>query len=259
METDKDFATEEDIALKVLTVDDSKTIRMIVKKAFKPYDCQIFEAENGVEGLAEAGKQKPDLIILDITMPVMNGIEMLDRLKGEAGLKDIPVIMLTAESGKDNVVQIVQKGVKDYIVKPFKGEDLLARVERIFKLAPKPAEEDGECSSRKYIKQVDDVYILTLPNKVTRPVSVEVDADLRARLKEMTNGGSRKMILDMGKVAETNVSLIKLIISALDHCDRARVPFKVVANPKQGDELKGFQETSEIPVVGSIEDARAAL
>jgi hypothetical protein len=63
----------------------------------------------------------------------------------------------------------------------------------------------------------------------------------------------------MGNVAETNVSLIKLIISALDHCDRARVPFKVVANPKQGDELKGFQETSEIPVVGSIEDARAAL
>jgi response regulator RpfG family c-di-GMP phosphodiesterase len=165
-------------------------------------------------------------------MPVMNGIEMLDRLKGEAGLKDIPVIMLTAESGKDNVVQIVQKGVKDYIVKPFKGEDLLARVERIFKL---------------------------VPNKVTRSVSVEVDADLRARLKEMTNGGSRKMILDMGKVAETNVSLIKLIISALDHCDRARVPVKVVVNPKQGDELKGFQETSEIPVAGSIEDARAAF
>jgi CheY-like chemotaxis protein len=259
METDKDFSTEEDMALKVLTVDDSKTIRMIVKKAFKPYDCEIVEAENGVEGLAEAGKHKPDLIILDITMPVMNGIEMLDRLKSETDLKDIPVIMLTAESGKDNVMQIVQKGVNDYIVKPFKGEDLLARVEKIFKLTPKPAEEDGESSSRKYIKQVDDVYVLTLPNKVTRPVSVEVDADLRGRLKEMSNGGSGKMILDMGNVAETNVSLIKLIISTLDHCARARVPVKVVANPKQGEELKGFQETSDIPIVGSIDDARAAL
>jgi CheY-like chemotaxis protein len=259
METDKDFSTEENMALKVLTVDDSKTIRMIVKKAFKPFDCDIFEAENGVEGLAEAGRQKPDLIILDITMPVMNGIEMLDRLKGEADLKDIPVIMLTAESGKDNVLQIVQKGVKDYMVKPFKAEDLLERVQKIVKLTPRPEDEDGMGGSRKYIKQEDDVYILTLPNKVTRPVSVEVDGDLSARLKEMTDGGSRKMILDMGKVAETNVSLIKLIISALNRCDQSRVSVKVVANPKQGEELKGFQETSGIPIVHSIEDARAAL
>lgn len=247
------------MALKVLTVDDSKTIRMIVRKAFKPYDCQICEAENGVEGLAEAGKQRPDLIILDITMPVMNGVEMLDRLKGEADLKDIPVIMLTAESGKDNVMQIVQKGVKDYMVKPFKGEDLIERVRKIVKLDPQSEDEAGECKSCKYIKQIDDIFVLTLPGKVTRPVSVEVDGDLRSKLKEMANGASKKMILDMGKVAETNVSLIKLIIAALNHCERASVKVKVVANPKQGDELKGFQETSGIPVVHSIDEARAAL
>ena len=247
------------MALKVLTVDDSKTIRMIVKKAFKPYDVEIFEAENGVEGLAEAGKQKPELIILDITMPVMNGIEMLDRLKGESDLKDIPVIMLTAESGKDNVMQIVQKGVKDYMVKPFKGEDLIERVQKIVKLAAKVEEEAGECKKCKYIKKIEDVFVLTLPSKVTRPVSVEVDGDLRSKLKEMTNGGSRKMILDMGKVAETNVSLIKLIIAAIDHCEKASVSMKVVGNPKQSEELKGFQETSDIPVMNSIDDAKAAL
>ena len=67
------------MALKVLTVDDSKTIRMIVKKAFQSYSCEVYEAENGVEGLAAATKEKPGLIILDITMPVMNGIETLDR------------------------------------------------------------------------------------------------------------------------------------------------------------------------------------
>jgi len=63
------------MAYKILTVDDSKTIRMIVKKAFSPYNCELFEGENGVEGLAIANKEKPDLIILDITMPVMTGIE----------------------------------------------------------------------------------------------------------------------------------------------------------------------------------------
>ena len=124
------------MAYKILTVDDSKTIRMIVKKAFKPYNCELFEGENGVEGLAIAAKEMPDLIILDITMPVMTGIEMLGKLKAESDLKDIPVILLTAESGKENVMQIVKMGVKDYIVKPFKGEQLIERAKNILKLRP---------------------------------------------------------------------------------------------------------------------------
>ena len=136
------------MALKVLTVDDSKTIRMIVKKAFQSYSCEVFEAENGVEGLAAATKEKPGLIILDITMPVMNGIETLERLKADADLKNIPVIMLTAESGKDNVVNIVKKGVKDYMVKPFKGEDLIERVRKIVPLEARGEEESSETRSR---------------------------------------------------------------------------------------------------------------
>ena len=87
-----------------------------------------------MEGLAIAAKEMPDLIILDITMPVMTGIEMLGKLKAESDLKDIPVIMLTAESGKENVMQIVKMGVKDYIVKPFKGEQLIERAKNILKL-----------------------------------------------------------------------------------------------------------------------------
>jgi DNA-binding response OmpR family regulator len=96
----------------------------------------LYEGENGVEGLAIAAKEMPDLIILDITMPVMTGIEMLGKLKAESDLKDIPVIMLTAESGKENVMQIVKMGVKDYIVKPFKGEQLIERAKNILKLRP---------------------------------------------------------------------------------------------------------------------------
>jgi DNA-binding response OmpR family regulator len=125
------------MAFKILTVDDSKTIRMIVKKAFSPYDCELFEGENGREGLAIASKEKPDLIILDITMPVMTGIEMLARLKAEKDLENIPVIMLTAESGKDNVMKIVKMGVRDYVVKPFKGDQLLDRAKAILQLIPK--------------------------------------------------------------------------------------------------------------------------
>ena len=123
----------------ILTVDDSTTIRKIVRRALDNFNCDILEAQNGVEGLATANKERPDLILLDITMPVMTGIEMLEKLKAERDLKNIPVIMLTAESGKDNVMKIVKMGVRDYIVKPFKGDQLIERAKGILKLAPKPA------------------------------------------------------------------------------------------------------------------------
>ena len=247
------------MALKVLTVDDSKTIRMIVKKAFQPYNCEVVEAENGVEGLAAAIKEKPDLIILDITMPVMTGIEMLDRLKSDAGLKNIPVIMLTAESGKDNVVNIVQKGIKDYMVKPFKGEDLLERVGKIMSIEPRTKEEPSEKKPMKYFTQIDDIVVLKLPAKVTRPETVEVESSLQSKIKDMAAAQLNKMILDMGGVSETNVSLIKLVITVFQHCQKANVAIKLVATSKQGEELKGFQETSQITVANSIGEAKAML
>jgi two-component system, cell cycle response regulator len=121
---------------KILTVDDSKTVRIIVRKAFKSYDCEIFEAGNGVEGLALAAKETPDLILLDVTMPVMDGVEMLTKLKADPNLKGIPVMMLTAEGGRDNVLKIAKIGVRDYIVKPFKEDALLEKAGRVIDLKP---------------------------------------------------------------------------------------------------------------------------
>ncbi len=127
------------MAIKILSVDDSRTIRMIVGRTFKPYDCQISEAGNGEEGLAAAAREKPDLIILDVTMPVMDGVTMLTKLKEDPELKTIPVLMLTAESGRENVLQIAKLGVRDYLVKPFKEEQLIEKAGRIVTLQKKPA------------------------------------------------------------------------------------------------------------------------
>jgi two-component system cell cycle response regulator len=117
-------------------VDDSKTVRIIVKKAFKAYDCEILEAGNGVEGLAVAAKESPDLILLDVTMPVMDGVEMLTKLKADPALKGMPVVMLTAEGGRDNVLKIAKIGVRDYLVKPFKEDVLIEKCGRIIDLKP---------------------------------------------------------------------------------------------------------------------------
>ncbi len=123
---------------KILSVDDSKTIRMIVKRTFAPYDAIVSEAANGEEGLAKAA-EKPDLIVLDITMPVMDGVTMLTKLKEDPELKNIPVIMLTAESGRENVAFIAKLGVRDYLVKPFKDEQLIEKVARVVPLQKKVA------------------------------------------------------------------------------------------------------------------------
>lgn len=145
---------------KILTVDDSKTVRIIVKKAFKAYDCDIIEAANGVEGLATAAKENPDVILLDVTMPVMDGVEMLTKLKSDPALKGIPVIMLTAEGGRDNVLKIAKIGVRDYIVKPFKEELLVEKVGRIIDL--KPISEGGQTKVRSIF---DPAVILVVEDK----------------------------------------------------------------------------------------------
>lgn len=144
---------------KLLSIDDSKAVRMIVKKAFKEFDLEIPEATNGVEGLAAAAKENPDIILLDITMPVMDGIEMLTKLKADSSLKHIPVIMLTAEAGKETVLKIAKIGIRDYIVKPFSEDTLIEKVGRVIDLRPISEQQD------KRKKLTDPLNILLVEDK----------------------------------------------------------------------------------------------
>ena len=122
---------------RILSIDDSKTIRLLLARLFRPFACEWREAANGEEGLAVATRENPDLIILDYNMPVMDGISMLRRLREDADLKRTPVIMLTAESGPDNLAIVARLGVRDYVIKPFREEELLAKAGRIIPLIPR--------------------------------------------------------------------------------------------------------------------------
>ena len=121
----------------ILSIDDSKTIRLVLARLFSPFVCEWREAANGEEGLAMAGREKPDLILLDHNMPVMDGITMLRKLREDPGLKRIPVIMLTAESGLESLATVARLGVRDYVTKPFRDEELLAQAGRIIPLIPR--------------------------------------------------------------------------------------------------------------------------
>ena len=122
---------------KILSVDDSKTIRLLLARLFRSFACEWREAANGEEGLKIATQEKPDLIILDYNMPVMDGLAMLRKLRDDSGLKRTPVIMLTAESGPENLAAVARLGVRDYVIKPFREEELLAKAGRIIPLIPR--------------------------------------------------------------------------------------------------------------------------
>jgi DNA-binding response OmpR family regulator len=249
------------MTFKILTVDDSRTIRMIVKKAFQNYNCDLFEAENGQEGLALAAREKPDLIVLDITMPVMTGVEMLAQLKADETLNLIPVIMLTAESGKDNVVNIVKMGVKDYIVKPFKGEQLIERARHLIDLKRNTAIADpAERVQPEHCFGTDkDLLILTLPAKISRSQGAQIASLANEKFAQMNAAWTSKLVIDLTAVADINMTLIQLIIALLQGCSRGKIPARVVATQVQAGALKGFQETGAIETVLTLEQARAGL
>lgn len=117
--------------LRVLIVDDSSVMRKIVERSLRQAGLdlgEVLEASNGVEGLAEAQKGKLDLILSDINMPSMDGIEFVRNLAGVESAKGVPVIMITTEGSEARVVEALTAGAKGYIRKPFTPEQVKERV-----------------------------------------------------------------------------------------------------------------------------------
>lgn len=370
---------------KLLTVDDSKTVRIIIKKAFKLYDCEIFEAANGVEGLALATKETPDIILLDVTMPVMDGVEMLTKLKADPALKGIPVVMLTAEGGKDNVLKIAKIGVRDYIVKPFKEDLLIQKVGRIIDLKPitdapskaksifdpatllvvedKPAilaqiqdglkhtpwkvhgvSTTGEaidfCSrsavdlvmislslpdeaafalfrilrttlktkytpifglvvktdaaaqqqaqqvgftalatkpidtgelevkiaramnldtSERYFRTEGDLFVMRLPEVCTSSVVNDISTYLKSKVSEAVDSGIGKAVFDLHEIKRLDMTLIKLLLSAMQTCREVALQYTLVGGGEIIADCKGYEDTRNWQFHETIEVARQSF
>jgi DNA-binding response OmpR family regulator len=125
---------------KVLTVDDSRAVRMLVSKNAKEMGLEVEEAEDGQQGLAKTKEESYDLIILDVTMPVLDGPGMLQELRN--GGNKTPVLMLTSESKRSIVASLMKMGIEDSILKPFKPDELKAKIAKALKMSgPAPADE----------------------------------------------------------------------------------------------------------------------
>ncbi len=122
-----------DTKAKILIVDDFSTMRRIVRNILKQLGYEnIDEAEDGVQALNKLKAEKYDFLITDWNMPNMTGIDLLKAVRAEESLKEIPVLFVTAEAEKENIITAVQAGVSNYIVKPFTAEVLKEKIEKIF-------------------------------------------------------------------------------------------------------------------------------
>ena len=122
-----------DLSMKILIVDDFATMRRIMKNILKQLGfTDITEADDGTSALEELQKNTFDLIVSDWNMPKMTGLDLLKNVRGNDTFKDIPFLMVTAEAQKQNVVEAVQAGVSNYVVKPFTAEAISEKLEKIF-------------------------------------------------------------------------------------------------------------------------------
>lgn len=125
----------------IVSVDDSSLIRHAIIGIFRPFECLLLQAENGALGLDLIRERRPDLVILDCDMPVMGGIEMLERLREDPHIARTNVIMLSANVAPQTFARVARLGVRDFIRKPPDAAVLLARVARLVTLHPRNSAE----------------------------------------------------------------------------------------------------------------------
>jgi len=121
---------------KILTVDDARTVRQLAQKALSAFDCDLTEATNGYNALFAMEKALPDLILLDVSMPIMTGLEMLTMMKSNPTLQSIPVIMLTSRADHTILPQLTALGVNGIILNPFTEAALVEAIRQVLTLKP---------------------------------------------------------------------------------------------------------------------------
>jgi len=118
---------------KILIVDDEEIVRRVLSSLLKKDGYQVMEAEDGEAGVELAKKEDPDVILMDLTMPKMGGLEACRLLKKDEKTKNIPVLVITALGG-ENKTEAIDAGIDDFVSKPFDAEEISIRVKSMLKI-----------------------------------------------------------------------------------------------------------------------------
>lgn len=137
---------------RILLVDDDPTLSNLLGRFLRENNFELFEASNGPAGLRMAYNERPDLVLLDVMMPGMDGWEVCARLRE---LSDVPVIMLTAKAGEADKLRGFQLGVDDYVTKPYSFVELVARIQAVLGRVQKEKKEDGYIAHGEIVLNMD--------------------------------------------------------------------------------------------------------
>ncbi|MFV8817418.1 phosphate regulon transcriptional regulator PhoB [Haliea sp. E17] len=149
----------------VLIVDDEFAIRDMLRMALEIADYNVLEADNIQDAYTRIVDDRPDIILLDWMLPGGSGIELLRRLKREETTKEVPVIMLTAKTAEDNVIQGLDVGADDYITKPFAPRELIARIRALLRRST-PGQELGKLEVNGLVLDGESRRIFVADNPV---------------------------------------------------------------------------------------------
>lgn len=117
---------------KILLVDDSRALRTLVTRHLREQGWQVLEADDGQEGVMLALQHRPDLILLDVAMPHLDGTGALLKIRSKQSVRNTPVIMMTAAADRETVMKLARLGIQDYIVKPFTIDLMLSKIYKVF-------------------------------------------------------------------------------------------------------------------------------
>lgn len=162
---------------KILVVDDDIAINELIKINLEMHSYKVSQAFNGTEGFALAKQNLPDLIILDVMMPEVDGYTVAQRIRQNENTKDIPIIMLTALSQLHDKVKGFDIGVDDYLVKPFEIEELFVRVRALLKRSNKIPDSMAikELLICKEITLLPETYSIKINDKTAKLTPIEFE------------------------------------------------------------------------------------
>lgn len=145
----------------ILVVDDEKDLLDLIEYNLKKEGFDVLKAENGEEGIEIAKKHNPDLVLMDIMMPKMDGMEAVEKMRGDDKLKSIPIIFLTARSDEKTEVEGLNKGGDDYITKPISTTKLISRIKAVMRRFEGTEEEEINRLDVHDLSIDKDRYIVT--------------------------------------------------------------------------------------------------
>lgn len=204
---------------KLLIVDDVKFISMMLKALFEERGHEVVTASNGIEALEKARERRPDLILTDIAMPQMDGLEVTRELKADPATKSIPVVVVSAKNDKGAIASAYAAGVADFIMKPFNNEQLLAKVTEIV----------GGVRMNFGMEMVQGIPVVTILPAEMDDARCDL---LRQALDQARQGAGQPVAVDLSRVKRAPAKLGECLVAANGEATRVGGRVGVVASSK---------------------------